>query len=95
MGCSEAAVRLAPEPGGADPALGRHLDGDHARVAELADAQDLGSCGATRGGSSPPFRTRLEGFAKEEREDEFPLSHPIRGSVLVARGGSKNNLVSP
>ena len=28
-----------------------------ARVAELADAQDLGSCGETRGGSSPPFRT--------------------------------------
>ena len=29
----------------------------HARVAELADAPDLGSGGATRGGSSPPFRT--------------------------------------
>jgi hypothetical protein len=28
-----------------------------ARVAELADAPDLGSGGATRGGSSPPFRT--------------------------------------
>ena len=28
-----------------------------ARVAELVDAQDLGSCGATRGGSSPPSRT--------------------------------------
>ena len=28
-----------------------------AGVAELADAQDLGSCGATRGGSSPPLRT--------------------------------------
>jgi hypothetical protein len=27
-----------------------------AKVAELADALDLGSSGATRGGSSPPFR---------------------------------------
>jgi hypothetical protein len=30
------------------------LDGD---VAELADAHDLGSCGAIRGGSSPPVPT--------------------------------------
>src|SRR5512140_139265 len=29
-----------------------------ARVAELADAQDLGSCGETRGGSTPPSRIR-------------------------------------
>src|ERR1017187_9688184 len=28
-----------------------------ARVAEWADAPDLGSGGETRGGSSPPFRT--------------------------------------
>ena len=28
-----------------------------ARVAELADALDLGSRGATRGGSTPPSRT--------------------------------------
>src|SRR6266478_4370088 len=28
-----------------------------AKVAELADAPDLGSGGETRGGSSPPFRT--------------------------------------
>ena len=35
--------------------------GRHAGVAELADAQDLGSCGATRGGSSPPARTRFRG----------------------------------
>lgn len=27
-----------------------------AKVAELADAQDLGSCIARCGGSSPPFR---------------------------------------
>ena len=30
-----------------------------AKVAELADAPDLGSGGETRGGSSPPFRTTL------------------------------------
>jgi hypothetical protein len=29
---------------------------NHATVAELVDAQDLGSCGATRGGSSPSGR---------------------------------------
>ena len=28
----------------------------YAKVAELADALDLGSSGATRGGSTPPFR---------------------------------------
>src|SRR5438093_4395128 len=33
-------------------------DWPRAKVAELADAQDSGSCGLnTRGGSSPPFRT--------------------------------------
>src|SRR5271165_6241770 len=30
----------------------------NAKVAELADAPDLGSGGETRGGSSPPFRTK-------------------------------------
>src|SRR5215470_9206242 len=34
-----------------------------AKVAELADAPDLGSGGETHGGSSPPFRTsHLHGF---------------------------------
>ena len=32
-----------------------------ARVAELADAPDLGSGAARRGGSSPPFRTNKLG----------------------------------
>src|SRR6266705_1314025 len=36
-----------------------------ATVAELVDAQDLGSCGATRGGSSPSGRTP----ERELRED--------------------------
>ena len=31
----------------------------HAKVAELADAPDLGSGGAIHGGSSPPFRTTV------------------------------------
>lgn len=35
-----------------------------ARVAELADAQDLGSCALRRGGSIPPSRTN----AKEKLE---------------------------
>ena len=37
--------------------LGRATIKKSAKVAELADAPDLGSGGATRGGSSPPFRT--------------------------------------
>ena len=32
----------------------------HAKVAELVDAQDLGSCGATRESSSLSFRTTIE-----------------------------------
>ncbi len=34
------------------------LDNKGAKVAELADAPDLGSGAARRGGSSPPFRTK-------------------------------------
>src|SRR5262249_58166705 len=41
-----------------------------ARVAELADALDLGSSGETRGGSNPPSRT----FA-------IPLVHPPQDGV--------------
>ena len=33
----------------------------YAGVAELVDAQDLGSCAARRGGSSPSTRTKLIG----------------------------------
>ena len=42
--------------GGATPFL---LLAGHADVAELVDALDLGSSGATRGGSIPLIRTRL------------------------------------
>jgi hypothetical protein len=38
---------------------GKLLKLKHAKVAELADAPDLGSGAARRGGSSPPFRTNL------------------------------------
>src|SRR5439155_4565084 len=41
-----------------EPTATCRYDLTHAKVAELADAQDSGSCGLnTRGGSSPPFRT--------------------------------------
>ena len=36
-----------------------------AKVAELADALDLGSSGSRRGGSSPPFRIQLLAAAIE------------------------------
>src|SRR5438034_7788723 len=40
----------------------------HAKVAELADAQDSGSCGLnTRGGSSPPFRTYRASSSRSAR----------------------------
>jgi hypothetical protein len=41
-----------PKPGRNEPG-----EDEPAKVAELADAPDLGSGGVTHGGSSPPFRT--------------------------------------
>jgi hypothetical protein len=38
----------------------------HAKVAELADAPDLGSGAARRGGSSPPFRTKMSRLNRNE-----------------------------
>jgi hypothetical protein len=38
---------------------------NHARVAELADALDLGSSGETCGGSNPPPRTTLKSSSYE------------------------------
>ena len=57
--------------------LGMFID---AKVAELADALDLGSSGATRGGSSPPFRIHslppellvIADFVSEREDREFP-----------------------
>lgn len=40
-----------------------------AKVAKLAYAQDLGSCGATRGGSTPPFRTKIN--SEKEKQGEM------------------------
>src|SRR5947199_10518108 len=72
-----------------------------AKVAELADAQDSGSCGLnTRGGSSPPFRTRQVVECAEDPQASVlrsavasrpavalvVLSSPARGGE--ARGGA-------
>src|SRR2546430_11244245 len=40
---------------------------NNATVAELVDAQDLGSCGATRGGSSPSGRIAGHGSFRNSR----------------------------
>src|SRR5437867_8458521 len=42
---------------GSDVSFAKLLIAKFAKVAELADALDLGSSGSRRGGSSPPFRT--------------------------------------
>ena len=57
-----------------------------AKVAELADAPDLGSGGETRGGSSPPFRTistRTDGAAFETR---YSVSVPGDDNTTSERG---------
>src|SRR5207249_2998735 len=41
---------------GSDVSFAKLLIAKFAKVAELADALDLGSSGSRRGGSSPPFR---------------------------------------
>ena len=41
------------------PFMSAALPPQQAKVAELVDALDLGSSGATRGSSSLPFRTKL------------------------------------
>src|SRR5262249_37059992 len=60
---SEARPTLGHDGGDAKPLRTQRLTAiscPRAKVAELADAQDSGSCGLnTRGGSSPPFRTFL------------------------------------
>ena len=51
------------------------IDSHIADVAELADAHDLGSCGATRGGSSPLIRTSyiLELYSEKNRSLKSPV----------------------
>ena len=64
-----------------------------ARVAELADAQDLGSCGETRGGSSPPSRTK-KSKGVTAAEVHFPFQrHNAR--VSDADGIIKTTLETP
>jgi hypothetical protein len=68
-----------------------------AKVAELADAPDLGSGGATHGGSSPPFRTNPH---RERNAKAIPSSNdqgkglsPCNLSVVVGRFGGHLQLV--
>src|SRR5438093_10371872 len=51
----------------------------HARVAELADALDLGSSEETRGGSSPPSRTILSNGRRDVGAN-FRRSRLTRGA---------------
>lgn len=56
--CKMAVIRDAAVPWRENPAKALAATRiPSARVAELADAQDLGSCGETRGGSTPPSRS--------------------------------------
>ena len=48
-----------------------------ADVAELADAHDLGSCGATRGGSSPLIRTKFF------NRSTSPAEKPLQGHLVT------------
>src|SRR5437588_1381670 len=54
----------------------------NARVAELADAPDLGSGGETRGGSSPPFRTKNRSRGPVRVANTF--THRQRYGILMA-----------
>ncbi len=56
-------------------------------MAELADAQDLGSCGATRGGSSPPFRTNMTMLVIISYEGMCKLSEVTDLKVEVTESG--------
>src|SRR6185437_13244331 len=51
-----------------------------AKVAELADAPDLGSGGAIRGGSSPPFRTTTQLTAPTTGSHRMSQPNPAPGS---------------
>ena len=58
-------------------ARGSPIEPAPAKVAELADAPDLGSGGETHGGSSPPFRTNnLQGFVPARDFSVVPKSVP-------------------
>jgi hypothetical protein len=59
--------------------VGRARPACNAKVAELADAPDLGSGGATRGGSSPPFRTNRLGPTENRPFCLVPSFVPTQG----------------
>src|SRR5213593_5030067 len=66
-----------------------------ARVAELADAQDLGSCGETRGGSSPPSRTNSLQQGSREKGSVSPRRYAksdMPDSAAFTKGGSRQQL---
>ncbi len=52
-----------------------------AGMAELADAQDLGSCGAIRVGSTPTTRTSKKGH--DESRDLFCWVSVFTGSPVI------------
>src|SRR5271165_4144527 len=59
---------------------------ERARVAELADAPDLGSGGETRGGSSPPFRTNYLADFKILTSALFPCAQIVPDFLLHSFG---------
>ena len=63
---------------------------DLAAVAKLADAQDLGSCGETHGGSSPS-RRRVKKSRDESQPDAQDLgSCPVRGGGSSPKSAAKS-----
>jgi hypothetical protein len=59
-------------------------------VAELADALDLGSSGATRGGSSPPFRMvcrKKNDLRGASRGRNRPILQPLPPDLPAYRNG--------
>ncbi len=65
-----------------------------ARVAELADAQDLGSCGETRGGSNPPSRNCspcVTGFQPVDHHQKRVLDPVARRVALNNCGGAEDH----
>ena len=74
-----------------------------AKVAELADAPDLGSGGETRGGSSPPFRTKNSGSEIWQSGRNFRSGIAVSTCALLSRydqqtamiGASSQKLQAP
>ena len=69
-------LEIWPRPGDGVPV---------ARVAELADAPDLGSGGETCGGSSPPSRT-IYAFNGEVRSRRYTFENIRFGAGVMEKG---------